>query len=82
MTVEEGTEISLPAGALMLDYRQGAIVYRKGSQVRSRHVATGADTLLQVIPLKPWQTMLFSTDSWGSAWAKGSSVSWRSGPLG
>ena len=82
VTVETGTEITLPAGALMLDYRQRAIVYRKGSQVRSRHVATGADTLLQVIPLKPWQTMLFSTDSWGSAWAKGSAVSWRYGPLG
>ena len=77
-----GTKVTLPPGALMLDQRQRAIVYRKGAQVRSRHIATGADTLLQVIPIRPWQPMLFSTDSWGSAWAKGRAVSWRSGPLG
>ena len=34
-----------------------------------------------MIPVKPWQTMPFSTDNWGSAWATGASVSWRSGPL-
>ena len=75
------TDVTLPAGALMLDYRQRAIVYRQGTQVRSRHVATGSDRLLRVIPVKPWQTMPFSTDNWGSAWATGASVSWRSGPL-
>ena len=44
-----GTKVTLPAGALMLDYRQGSIVYRKGTQVRVRRVATGKDTLLRVI---------------------------------
>ena len=77
-----GARIALPPAALMLDQRQRAIVYRVGAQVRSRHIATGADTLLQVTPIHPWQPMLFSTDSWGSAWAKGRAVSWRSGPLG
>ena len=62
----------------MLDYRQRTIVYRKGTQVRSRHITTGADRLLRAIPVKPWQPMLFSTDNWGSAWATGASVSWRS----
>lgn len=76
------TRIPLPAGALMLDYRQRGIVYRQGTQVRLRKVATGSDTLLQVIPVKPWQPILFSTDSGGVAWAKGATVSWRSGPLG
>ena len=76
-----GTRITLPAGALMLDYRQRAIVYRRGTQVRLRHVSTGADTLLQTFPVKPYQPTLFSTDSWGAAWAKGASVHWRSGPL-
>ncbi len=76
-----GAKITLPAGALMVDYRQRAIVYRQGTQVRKRHIATGADTLLQVIPIKPYEPMLFSTDSWGAAWAKGAAVSWRSGPL-
>ena len=76
-----GTEVTLPAGALMLDYRQRAIVYRRGTQVRLRHVSTGADTLLQTFQVKPYQPTLFSTDSWGAAWAKGASVHWRSGPL-
>jgi len=76
-----GTKITFPAGALMLDYRQRAIVYRQGTQVRKRHIATGADTLLQVIAIKPYEPMFFSTDSWGAAWAKGAAVSWRSGAL-
>jgi hypothetical protein len=49
--------------------------------VRARAVATAADTLLQVIVLKPWQPLHFSTDSFAAAWARGATVSWRSGPL-
>jgi hypothetical protein len=77
-----GTKVTLPPGALLLDYRQGSIVYRKGSQVRARQIATGTDTLLRVIPVKPWQTMPFATDTAGSAWSTGRTVTWRSGPLG
>ena len=76
-----GRKVTLPQGALMLDYRQGSIVYRKGMQVRARKVATGADTLLRVIRVKPWQAMPFATDAGGSGWADGARVSWRSGPL-
>jgi len=76
-----GTTVTLPPGALMLDYRQGSIVYRKGTQVRARKVSTGKDTLLRVIGVKPWQTMPFSTDPGGSGWADGRRVGWRSGPL-
>lgn len=76
-----GTRVTLPPGALMLDYRQGRIVYRKGSQARAREIATGDDTLLATIPLEAWQPMLFSTDSLGSAWARGPGVGWHSGPL-
>jgi hypothetical protein len=72
----------LPAGALMLDYRERAVVYRTGTQARLRHIPTGADSLLQVFALEPWQPMLLSTDSGGAGWAKGRAVSWRSGPLG
>ena len=77
-----GTTVTLPPGALMLDYRQGSIVYRKGTQVRARKVSTGKDTLLRVIDVKRWQTMPFSTDPGGSGWADGRRVGWRSGPLG
>jgi hypothetical protein len=75
------SSVTLPAGGLLLDDRQGSLVYRKGTQVRARVVSSGADSLLQVIAVKPWQTPPFSTDSLGSAWAKGATVSWRSGPL-
>lgn len=75
------SSITLPTGGLVLDYRQGTIVYRTGTQVRARVVSSGGDSLLQVIAVKPWQTPPFSTDSLGSAWAKGATVSWRSGPL-
>ena len=82
-TIHVGSRaVTLPSGAAMLDFRQGQIVYAKGSRVRARHVASGADSLLRVIPVRSWETPLFATDAWGSAWASGSSVSWRSGPLG
>jgi len=76
-----GTKVTLPAGGLMLDYRQGWIVYRKGTQARARQIATGADELLTTAPVKPWQPLLFQTDSLGSAWTRGPAVSWRSGAL-
>ena len=75
------TTVTLPPGAPLLDYRQGRLVYAKGSQVRSRRVATSADTLLQTTPVPAGRQPLFSTDAWGSAWAKGTAVSWRGGPL-
>lgn len=71
----------LPAGATMLDYRQRTIVYRRGIQVRSRQVPSEADALLRIVPVKPWQSMPFATDTAGSAWASGRVVSFRSGPL-
>ena len=76
-----GTKVTLPAGALVLDYRQGRIVYRKGTQARARRIATGEDMLLAVIPVRPWEPMLVSTGS-GTAWASGRTLRWRSGPLG
>src|SRR4029079_16520496 len=61
-TVTVGTSyVTLPTGALVLDYRQATLVYRKGTQVRARVVSGGADSLLQVISVKPWQTLPFST---------------------
>jgi hypothetical protein len=72
---------TLPAGARVLDYRQRTIVYRRGAQVRSRQVPGEADRLVRVIPVKPWQSMPFATDSAGSAWATGRTVSFLSGPV-
>lgn len=76
-----GTKVVLPPGGQMLDYRQGRIVYRKGTQVRARQIATGADTLLRTIPVKAWQPMPFATGAGGSAWATVRTVSWRGASL-
>jgi hypothetical protein len=73
--------VTLPPGGVLLDYRSGTLVYRKGTQARARVVSSGADSLLQVSAVKAWQPLLFSTDTPGSAWAKGATVSWRAGPL-
>ena len=86
--VQAGTEVrvgtqtvTLPPGALLLDFRQGRLVYAQGLQVRSRRVADGTDTLLQTFPSGSRRPPLFATDAYGSAWAKATSVSWRGGPL-
>jgi hypothetical protein len=76
-----GESVTLPAGATLLEYRRGQIVYRHRSQVRARAAATGEDTLLLMIPVPSWQTIPFSTDTGGSAWAHGPRVSWRPGPV-
>ncbi len=74
--------VTLPQGAQLLDVRQGRLVYAQGLQVRARAVADGADTLLQAFPPGSRRPPLFATDAYGSAWAKGTSLSWRGGPLG
>lgn len=74
--------VTLPDGARLLDFRQGALVYAQGNRVRARRVSDGADTLLRVVPTPAGRAPLFSTDAWGSAWASGGAVSWRGGPLG
>ena len=86
--VQAGTQVrvgaqtvTLPRGAQLLDARQGRLVYAQGLQVRARAVADGADTLLQAFPVGSRRPPLFATDAYGSAWAKGTSLSWRGGPL-
>jgi hypothetical protein len=75
-----GRRLTLPSGAVMLDQREGRIVYRRGPQVRAREIATGDDSLLRVISVRPWQAMPFATGPSGSAWADGRVVGWRPGP--
>ena len=51
---------------------------RRSVRVTSRRPPTRS---LQTIPVPSFRQPLFSTDAWGSAWAKGPAVSWRGGPL-
>jgi hypothetical protein len=76
-----GTTVVLPPGGLLLDDRQGWLVYRQGAEVRARRIATGEDVRLLTLPVKPWQSLHFSTDARGTAWARGATVSWRAGAL-
>jgi hypothetical protein len=39
--------LTLPAGARMLDYAEGILVYSLGSQIRGRKIATGRDGLIR-----------------------------------
>ena len=37
----------LPAGARMLDYAEGILLYKLGTQIRARRVSTGKDAFLR-----------------------------------
>jgi hypothetical protein len=41
----------LPAGARMLDYAEGILLYRLGLQIRARRVSTGKDVVLRLAAL-------------------------------
>jgi hypothetical protein len=40
-------KLRLPAGARMLDYAEGILLYRLGPQIRARRISTGTDRLLR-----------------------------------
>jgi hypothetical protein len=39
--------LRLPTGARMLDYAEGILLYKRGTQIRARRVSTGKDALLR-----------------------------------
>jgi hypothetical protein len=43
--------LMLPAGARMLDYAEGILLYRLGLQIRARRVSTGKDVVLRLAAL-------------------------------
>lgn len=71
-----GIQIVLPAGALMLDYRERTVFYRLGAELRSRGVGNDLDRPLHRFPIRSWQPMLFSIDL-GEGWAVGAMLNWR-----
>jgi hypothetical protein len=69
--------VNLPAGATMIDYAEGRILYTLGSEVHSLKVANASDTLL----LRGAAGMpIFATqDTHGLGWARGAKVSFACG---
>jgi hypothetical protein len=67
--------VTLPPGAVMLDYAQGRVLYRLGRTVYTARVATGARAPL-LLPFARPDTPV-ELDVHGLAWARGRSVNWK-----
>jgi hypothetical protein len=68
----------LPAGAAMLDFAEGRVLYRLGNEIHARGIVGGHDTLLlRGAAAKP--PLVATLDSHGLAWARGRSVSYTCG---
>jgi hypothetical protein len=73
------TTVPLPGGATMVDVAAGRVLFTSSGDLGAVTIATGAVVqLVDGSPAKPVQGQL---DAAGLAWARGSTVSWRPGPL-
>jgi hypothetical protein len=70
--------VTLPPGAVMLDYAQGRVLYRHGRTVYTARAATGARAPL--LPPFPTTDTPVELDVLGLAWARGRSVNWKCAP--
>jgi hypothetical protein len=66
--------VTLPPGAVMLDYAQGRVLYRLGRTVFTARVATG--TRARLLSFATTDTPV-ELDVHGLAWARGRSVNWQ-----
>ena len=66
------TPVALPAGAALVDYAGGRILYTIGTEVHARSVVTGADTLL--LKGTPAAAVVPTYDTHGLGWAKDATV--------
>jgi hypothetical protein len=67
---------TLPAGARMVDFAEGHIVYTIGNQIRSRKAATGKDVLLLTGAAAKVPTVA-TVDTHGFAWGRGPAASFE-----
>lgn len=76
---EGETLVTLPAAATMVDVAAGRVLYQRSGDLGAVTIATGGDVMLvDGSPAKPVQGQL---DPAGLAWARGTRVNWRVGPL-
>ncbi|MCY7303806.1 MAG: hypothetical protein LH654_12400 [Thermoleophilia bacterium] len=69
--------VNLPAGGTMIDYAEGRILYKLGSEVHSFKVANASDTLL--LKSQPGRVLFATQDTHGLGWAQGPKVSFACG---
>jgi hypothetical protein len=67
---------TLPAGAKVIDFAEGHIVYTVGNQIRSRQPATGKDALLLIGAAATVPTVA-TVDTHGFAWGRGPTVNFE-----
>lgn len=75
----DGVEVTLPAGATMVDLAQGRVLWTRAGDLGTTTIATGTSTrLVDGTTSKPASGQL---EAGGVVWAQGRTVRWRPGPL-
>lgn len=69
--------VNLPAGATMIDYAEGRILYTLGTEVHSFKVANASDTLL--LKGAPGMPIFATQDTHGLGWAQSTKVNFACG---
>jgi hypothetical protein len=69
--------VNLPAGATMIDYAEGRILYTLGTEVHSFKVANASDTLL--LKGAPGTPIFATQDTHGLGWSQGVKVNFACG---
>lgn len=71
--------VTLPAGATMVDAAAGRILYARAGSLGAVTIATGTEVML--VSGDRRRPVTGQLDAAGLAWARGSAVFWRPGPL-
>jgi hypothetical protein len=73
------TTVTLPGGATMVDVAAGRILYQRSGDLAALTIAGGAT--VQLVDGSPAKPVLGQLEASGLAWARGTTVNWRPGPL-
>jgi hypothetical protein len=71
--------LTLPGGATLVDVAAGRILYQRRGDLGAVTIADGSDVLL--VDGSPDRPVLGQLEASGLAWARGSALLWRAGPL-
>jgi len=71
------SSVTLPAGARMIDFAEGRVLYARNGEIHSTKVSNGADTLL--LKGSAAAPVIATQDTHGLGWAQGTSVHYACG---